>query len=141
MVLGNFALLAGVSPQAINDWFLSMYVDAFDWVVTPNVIGMSQYANSGGFTSKPYIAGGAYISRMSNHCKTCAFNPKLTTGDNACPFSSLYWDFLNRHLATFKSNRRMGIPISNWNKRDPDERQAILERSREVLALLEQNLL
>ncbi len=141
MVLGNFALLVGVSPQGINDWFLSMYVDAFDWVVTPNVIGMSQYANAGGFTSKPYIAGGAYISRMSNHCQSCTFNPKLTSGETACPFSSLYWDFIGRHLETFKNNPRMGIPISNWNKRDPIERQAILERSREVLALLEQNLL
>jgi deoxyribodipyrimidine photolyase-related protein len=141
MVLGNFALLAGISPQAINDWFLSMYVDAFDWVVTPNVIGMSQYANAGGFTSKPYIAGGAYISRMSNHCKSCAFNPKLTSGETACPFSSLYWGFIDRHLETFKNNPRMGIPISNWNKRDPVERNAILERNQEVLALLEQNLL
>jgi deoxyribodipyrimidine photolyase-related protein len=141
MVLGNFALLAGISPQAINDWFLSMYVDAFDWVVTPNVIGMSQYANAGGFTSKPYIAGGAYISRMSNHCKTCAFNPKLTSGDTACPFSSLYWGFINQHLETFKNNPRMGIPISNWNKRHPNERSAILERNQQVLALLEENLL
>ncbi len=141
MVLGNFALLAGVSPQAINDWFLSMYVDAFDWVVTPNVIGMSQYANAGGFTSKPYIAGGAYISRMSNHCKSCAFNPKLTSGETACPFSSLYWDFLDRHGSRFKSNPRMSIPVAAWNKRDPSERQAILERSQEVLGLLEQNLL
>ena len=141
MVLGNFALLAGISPQVTNDWFLSMYVDAFDWVVTPNVIGMSQYANAGGFTSKPYIAGGAYISRMSNHCKTCAFNSKLTSGDTACPFSSLYWDFLDRHGAMFKNNPRMSIPISNWNKRDPSERSAILERSKEVLGLLERNLL
>ena len=139
MVLGNFALLAGIQPQAVNDWFLSMYVDAFDWVVTPNVLGMSQYANAGGFTSKPYVSGGAYISRMSNHCKSCQFNPKLTTGENACPFSSLYWDFLDRHGEKFKTNPRMSIPVSAWKKRDELDRKAILERSQEVLSLLEQN--
>ena len=139
MVLGNFALLAGIDPQALNDWFLSLYVDAFDWVVTPNVIGMSQYANAGGFTSKPYVSGGAYISRMSNHCKSCQFNPKLTTGENACPFSSLYWDFLDRHSEKFKTNPRMSIPVSAWKKRDELDRKAILERSQEVLSLLERH--
>jgi deoxyribodipyrimidine photolyase-related protein len=137
MVLGNFALIAGVRPQEINDWFLIAYVDAFDWVVSPNVLGMSQYADFGSFTSKPYASGGAYISRMSNHCQGCKFNPKKTVGEDACPFSSLYWDFLDRHAITFAKNQRMSMILAGWKKRDPEEKRAILERAGEVKRLLE----
>ena len=137
MVLGNFALIAGVRPQAINDWFLFAYVDAFDWVVSPNVVGMSQYADLGSFTSKPYASGGAYISRMSNHCQGCKFNPKKSVGTDACPFSSLYWDFLDRHAATFAKNQRMSLIMAGWKKRDIDDKKAILERASEVKKLLE----
>jgi deoxyribodipyrimidine photolyase-related protein len=137
MVLGNFALIAGVRPQEINDWFLFAYVDAFDWVVSPNVIGMSQYADLGSFTSKPYASGGAYISRMSNHCLGCEFNPKKSVGDDACPFSSLYWDFLDRHLERFSKNQRMSMVLAGWKKRDPEDKRAILERADEVKRLLE----
>ena len=137
MVLGNFALIAGVRPQAINDWFLLAYVDAFDWVVSPNVLGMSQYADLGSFTSKPYASGGAYISRMSNHCQGCQFNPKKSVGDDACPFSSLYWDFLDRHAQTFAKNQRMSLILAGWKKRDTDDKRAILERAGEVKRMLE----
>jgi deoxyribodipyrimidine photolyase-related protein len=137
MVLGNFALIAGVRPQEINDWFLLAYVDAFDWVVSPNVLGMSQYADAGSFTSKPYASGGAYISRMSNHCQGCQFNPKKSVGEDACPFSSLYWDFLDRHSERFAKNQRMSMILAAWKKRSPDDKQAILERSSEVKRLLE----
>jgi deoxyribodipyrimidine photolyase-related protein len=141
MVLGNFALIAGVRPQLINDWFLFAYVDAFDWVVSPNVIGMSQYADLGSFTSKPYASGGAYISRMSNHCRACRYNPKKSVGEDACPFSSLYWDFLDRHAATFAKNQRMSMILAAWKKRDPEDKQAILERASEVKSLLERDAL
>jgi deoxyribodipyrimidine photolyase-related protein len=137
MVLGNFALIAGVRPQEINDWFLIAYVDAFDWVVSPNVLGMSQYADLGSFTSKPYASGGAYISRMSNHCQGCKFNPKKTVGNDACPFSSLYWDFLDRHAEIFSKNQRMSMILAGWKKRNPEEKLAILERAGEVKQLLE----
>ena len=141
MVLGNFALIAGVRPQEINDWFLLAYVDAFDWVVSPNVLGMSQYADLGSFTSKPYASGGAYISRMSNHCQGCRFNPKKSVGDDACPFSSLYWDFLDRHAATFAKNQRMSMILAGWKKRNIDDKRAILERASEVKKLLENGAL
>ena len=141
MVLGNFALIAGVRPQEINDWFLFAYVDAFDWVVSPNVLGMSQYADLGSFTSKPYASGGAYISRMSNHCAACKFNPKKSIGDDACPFSSLYWDFLDRHAATFAKNQRMGMILAGWKKRSLEDKRAILERASEVKRLLENGAL
>jgi deoxyribodipyrimidine photolyase-related protein len=141
MVLGNFALVAGVSPQELNDWFWFGYVDAYDWVVTPNVIGMSQYADGGSFTSKPYASGGAYINRMSDHCQKCAFDPKQSTGSSACPFNSLYWHFMDRHFERFSKNQRMGVIVANWRKRKLEDKQAILERAEEVLRLLEQNAL
>jgi deoxyribodipyrimidine photolyase-related protein len=137
MVLGNFALIAGVRPQEINDWFLVAYVDAFDWVVSPNVLGMSQYADLGSFTSKPYASGGAYISRMSNHCAGCQFDPKKSVGEDACPFSSLYWDFLDRHSALFSKNQRMSMILAGWKKRKSEDKQAILERAGAVKRLLE----
>jgi deoxyribodipyrimidine photolyase-related protein len=139
MVLGNFALIAGVSPQALNDWFWFGYVDAYDWVVTPNVIGMSQYADGGSFTSKPYASGGAYINRMSDHCQHCAFDPKQTTGSSACPFNSLYWHFIDRHFERFAKNQRMGVIVANWRRRALEDKQAVLERAEEVLRLLEKN--
>ncbi len=137
MVLGNFALLAGIRPQAINDWFLLGFVDAFDWVVTPNVIGMSQYADGGTFTSKPYISGAGYIARMSNHCQHCVYNPKETIGSSACPFNSLYWNFIDQHLISLSSNPRMSLMVANWNKRHTDDKKAILEQAAMVLSQLE----
>ena len=139
MVLGNFALIAGINPQEVNDWFLMGYVDAFDWVVTPNVIGMSQYADLGSFTSKPYAAGAGYISRMSNHCASCSYNPKETLGDTACPFGSLYWDFIDRHTDAFQNNQRMSLIVGSWKKRDPDSKKLILEQAKSVLRRLEKN--
>jgi deoxyribodipyrimidine photolyase-related protein len=139
MVLGNFALIAGINPQEVNDWFLMGYVDAFDWVVTPNVIGMSQYADQGSFTSKPYASGAGYINRMSNHCGSCPYNPKETIGPKACPFASLYWDFVNRHLELFERNQRMSLIVAGWKKRDPDDKNAILRQAKDVLGRLEKN--
>ncbi len=134
MVLGNFALLAGVQPQAVNNWFLEGFVDAFDWVVTPNVIGMSQYADAGSFTSKPYISGAGYINRMSNHCQHCAYKPKETLGTQACPFNSLYWNFIDQHLSSLATNPRMSIIVANWKKRSQADQEAILGQAALVLA-------
>jgi deoxyribodipyrimidine photolyase-related protein len=131
MVLGNWALLAGVDPRAVNAWFLELFVDAFDWVVTPNVMGMSQWADQS-FTSKPYVSGGAYIDRMSDHCGHCPYDPRRSSGPDACPFSSLYWDFIDRHADRLGGNARMGNAVRAWQRRSPGDRTRILERAESV---------
>ena len=118
MVIGLYSLLIGVRPEEINDWFLASYVDAVDWVTTPNVIGMSQFAAGGLMASKPYSATGAYINRMSNYCASCRYNPKESTGPNACPFTSSYWAFLDRHRETLSSNQRMSMQLRNLSRMD-----------------------
>ena len=133
MVLGNWALLAGVEPRQVNDWFLELFVDAFDWVVTPNVMGMSQHADAG-FTSKPYIAGGAYIDRMSDHCARCPYDPRRSVGADACPFTTLYWDFVDRHQGLLAGNPRTGLVAAAWRRRDEADRAAIRARAADVLA-------
>ena len=107
MVLSNLALLTGVSPQEFLDWMREVFIDAADWVMVPNVIGMATHADDGVLMTKPYAAGGAYISKMSKYCKGCVFDPKKRTGDDACPYTTLYWDFLDRHAETFSKNHRM----------------------------------
>ena len=134
MVLGNWALLAGVEPRQVNDWFLEAFVDAFDWVVSPNVLGMSQYADPS-FTSKPYLAGGAYLSRMSDHCRHCPYDPRRSVGDDACPFSTLYWDFVDRNLPLIAANQRTGPVAAAWRRRDEGDRVAIRARAAEVRRL------
>ena len=113
MVVGLYSLLHGVRPGEINDWFLANYVDAVDWVTTPNVIGMSQFADGGIMASKPYSATGAYIDRMSNYCKNCQYKPKESVGPNACPFTTLYWDFLDRHRERLRGNQRLSMQMRN----------------------------
>jgi deoxyribodipyrimidine photolyase-related protein len=109
MVIGLYALLHGVKPHEIHAWFLAVYVDAVEWVELPNVLGMSQYADGGLMVSKPYAASGKYIQRMSNHCKTCRFDPGRATGTDACPFTTLYWDFLDRHRDRFSAHPRAAL--------------------------------
>jgi deoxyribodipyrimidine photolyase-related protein len=133
MVLGNFALIAGVDPRELNDWFLACFVDALDWVVTPNVMGMSQYADLGSFTSKPYAASGKYVHRMSDHCGSCAYDPRSSVGDDACPLNSLYWSFVDRHRDRFAANPRMALIAKNWGRRDPDTKTEILARASTVI--------
>jgi deoxyribodipyrimidine photolyase-related protein len=116
MVLSNLALITGTNPQEFLDWMREVFIDATEWVMVPNVIGMGVHADGGAMMTKPYAAGGAYISRMSNYCKGCAYNPKLRTGDTACPFTTLYWDFLDRHSETFKKNHRMSQQIFGLNR-------------------------
>jgi deoxyribodipyrimidine photolyase-related protein len=123
MVLGNFALLAGVDPFELHEWFLLVYADAYEWVEAPNVIGMSQFADGGLLGSKPYAAGGAYINRMGDHCAQCRYSLKVKSGPDACPFSYLYWDFLARHEALLSKNQRMWTVYDGWRRLAP-ERQA-----------------
>jgi len=111
MVLSNLALITGTNPQEFLDWMREVFIDATEWVMVPNIIGMGVHADGGVMMTKPYAAGGAYISRMSNYCKPCSYNPKLRTGDTACPFTTLYWDFLDRHQETFAKNHRMSQQI------------------------------
>ncbi len=113
MVTGLYALLTGVSPQQLHEWYLAVYVDAVEWVELPNTLGMSQYADGGVMASKPYIASGKYIDRMSNHCKGCRFDPALDAGPDACPFTAHYWAYLRRHEAVLAKNPRMGMQLKN----------------------------
>jgi deoxyribodipyrimidine photolyase-related protein len=131
MVLGDWALLAGVDPRQVNGWFLDLFVDACDWVVTPNVMGMSQFAD-GSFTSKPYIGGGAYIDRMGDHCAHCVYDPRLSSGGQACPFTTLYWDFVDRHADLLAGNARTGNIVRAWRRRPESGRTAILKRADDV---------
>lgn len=129
MVTGLFALLWGAKPNAIHEWYLAMYVDAVAWVEIPNTLGMSQYADGGIVGSKPYIASGAYIDRMSNYCKECPFVPKQAHGDKACPFTTLYWAFVERHQDLLSRNPRLGMQVKNWQRKSEDEQQAILKQA------------
>ena len=129
MVLGLFAMLLGVRPYDVHRWHMSMYADAIDWVSLPNVLGMSQYADGGIVGSKPYCASGNYINRMGDYCQGCRFDPKQATGETACPFTTLYWDFLGRHGKMFEGNRRMGYQLNNLNRKDQNERQEIRQRA------------
>ena len=125
MVTGLYTLLLGVKPQAVHAWYLSVYVDAVEWVELPNTLGMSQFGDGGLMASKPYVASGKYIQRMSNHCKGCKYDPALSTGATACPFTTLYWDFLNRHEVMLKKNPRMAMQLKNLTRLDATARDAI----------------
>jgi deoxyribodipyrimidine photolyase-related protein len=111
MVLGNFALIAGINPQQLTTWMWNSFVDAAEWVMVPNVVGMSQYADGGMLATKPYASGGAYIDRMSNHCKGCKYDRKKRVGEDACPFTVLYWDFFLRHSERFVKNPRVARQV------------------------------
>ena len=129
MVTGLFALLAGVDPQEVHKWYLAVYVDAVEWVELPNTLGMSQYADGGVMASKPYVASGNYINRMSNYCRTCRFDPSEATGEDACPFTTLYWDFLMRHTRKLSANNRMTMQLKNLQRKSDEQREAIRRRA------------
>jgi deoxyribodipyrimidine photolyase-related protein len=129
MVTGLYALLLGVEPKALHAWYLAVYVDAVEWVELPNTLGMSQYADGGVMASKPYIATGQYIARMSPHCKGCRFDPTQRTGERACPFTTLYWDFLMRHEGRLAANPRMSLQVKNLARLAAPERAAVAERA------------
>mgnify|MGYP002128075022 FL=1 len=134
MVLSNLALITGTSPQDFLDWMRRAFIDAADWVMVPNVIGMSLHADGGRLATKPYASGGSYISKMGNFCKGCAFDPKKRVGDDACPFTTLYWDFLQRNRERFAKNHRMGQQLAGINRLG--DLPQLQERAQEVLELL-----
>ena len=137
MVTGNFALLAGIDPAQVHEWYLAVYADAFEWVEAPNTIGMSQFADGGVIASKPYVSSGAYINRMSDHCKSCHYSVSAKTGDKACPFNLLYWHFLDRHRDRFSNNPRMGNMYRTWDRMDADKRKRVLAEGDALLARLD----
>jgi deoxyribodipyrimidine photolyase-related protein len=132
MVTGLYALLLGVEPKQVHGWYLGVYVDAVEWVELPNTLGMSQYADGGIMASKPYAATGKYIERMSNYCAGCRFDPAKSTGDDACPFTTLYWDFLLRHEPMLAKNQRMALQVKNLARLAGPARAAIRERAAEI---------
>lgn len=129
MVLGLFAMLLGVRPWDVHRWHMSMYADAIDWVSLPNVLGMSQYGDGGVVGTKPYAASGNYINKMSDYCAGCRYNPKNAMGEDACPVTTLYWDFLARNRNRLKGNRRMGFQFRNLDRKDDAERRDIRKRA------------
>ena len=137
MITGIFGVTAQITPQQLCDWYLAVYVDAVEWVELPNTAGMALFANGGRFTSKPYIASGAYVKRMSNYCSGCRYQPETRTGADACPMTTLYWNFLDDHEATFGSNPRTALMVKNLQRIAPEERQAIRERAAEMLKNLD----
>ena len=137
MVTGNFALLAGIHPHQVHEWYLIVYADAYEWVESPNVIGMSQFADGGVVGSKPYVSGGNYINRMSDYCRTCRYDVKQRTGPDACPFNLLYWHFLDRHRERFEGNPRMRQMYRNWDRMDEAHREAVVADAEAFLGRLE----
>ena len=129
MVLGQFSLLLGVHPYNFHRWHMAMYVDAVDWVSLPNALGMSQHGDGGIVGTKPYCASGNYIDRMSNYCRACRYNPKSAAGEDACPFTTMYWDFLDRHHDGFAKNRRMTFQVKNLERKSKDELKEIGSRA------------
>jgi len=129
MVTGLFALMLGVQPQQVHAWYLAVYVDAVEWVELPNTLGMSQYADGGLMAGKPYVATGKYIQRMSPYCQGCRYDPAQRIGDTACPFTTLYWDFLMRHEALLAANPRMALQVKNVARLSDAQKQAIRERA------------
>ncbi|GAA6186548.1 cryptochrome/photolyase family protein [Aliiglaciecola sp. NS0011-25] len=139
MVLGNFLLLAGVHPDDVNEWYLIVYADAYEWVEMPNVSGMILYADGGLLASKPYAASGSYINKMSNYCQHCHYNVKLKTGAQACPFNYLYWDFLDRNREKLATNPRLGMPYATLNKMKDDKLRHIRQDSDIFFKALDNN--
>jgi deoxyribodipyrimidine photolyase-related protein len=129
MLICNFCLLAGIHPAAVNEWFLSAYVDAYEWVMVPNVIGMGLNADGGLIATKPYIASANYINRMSNYCQPCRYDRRQRSGADACPFNYLYWSFLLKHEATLRANPRMGRNVLGLRHLEEDERKAVRQQA------------
>ena len=129
MITGNFALLIGADPHAVHEWYLSVYIDAFEWVELPNTLGMSQFGDGGLLGSKPYASSGAYINRMSDHCGSCKYNVKKRVGEDACPFNALYWHFMARNEDVLRGNNRLAMPYRNLEKMDPEVRQSLMDQA------------
>lgn len=136
MVLGNFSLLAALEPVEVNDWFWAMYIDGYDWVMVPNVIGMVLHADGGYVGTKPYAASANYINKMSDYCKPCKYNPKVAVGKDACPFNSLYWDFLARNYKKFEHNHRMVMMMKNLTNKPEEQVQELRDQAKHYIKLM-----
>lgn len=134
MLLSNFCLLAGVAPMEVNDWFLAAFVDAYEWVMLPNVLGMGLNADGGRTATKPYVASANYIHKMSDYCAGCRYDPKTRSGSDACPFNYLYWNFLLQHEQTLRRNPRLGNSVLGLRHLDDDERVRVREQAAAFLA-------
>ena len=141
MVTGNFALLTGLDVKQVQEWYLSVYSDAYEWVEMPNTLGMSLFGDGGIVASKPYASSGQYINKMSDFCKHCFYDVKDSTGPRACPFNALYWTFLHRHRESFARNPRLSFMYGTWDKFNDDKKQAILLRASHVLNNMEEGTL
>jgi deoxyribodipyrimidine photolyase-related protein len=137
MVTGNFALLAGIDPAEVDQWYMVVYADAYEWVEMPNTRGMSLFADGGVVGSKPYAASGAYINRMSDYCGACAYDVRDAAGPRACPFNALYWDFMARHAERFAANQRMSMPLRNMERMPPDRLRAVRARAAAFLTAMD----
>jgi deoxyribodipyrimidine photolyase-related protein len=137
MVTGNFAMLAGIHPAEVCEWYLAVYSDAYEWVELPNTLGMALYGDGGIMASKPYAASGKYIDRMSNFCRGCRYDSKLTTGPKACPFNALYWDFLDRNMEKLARNPRLSNMYATWRRMDSFKQDAIRKHAAQVLETLD----
>lgn len=133
MVTGNFALLAGIDPVAVNEWYLAVYADAYEWVELPNVQGMTLFADGGLLASKPYAASGKYIDRMSDYCRECPYDVRKQTEADACPFNALYWNFVAANREAFAGNPRMAMPLKTLERMKPEKVEALRERARRFL--------
>ncbi len=133
MITGNFALLAQVDPAEVDNWYLGVYIDAFEWVEITNTRGMSQFADGGIMATKPYVSSANYINNMSDHCKSCFYDPKRRTGQGACPFNSLFWNFFDKHQDKLRKNPRIGMVYRNLDRIDPQEKAAIIEQADKYL--------
>ncbi len=138
MITGNFALLAGLHPDAVDEWYLAVYADAYEWVEMPNTRGMALHADGGIVGSKPYAASGAYINRMSDYCAGCRYDFSDAVGVRGCPFNALYWDFIARHAARFAANPRMAMPVRSWRNFAPAKQQALRGRAAALLQQLDE---
>ena len=138
MITGMFGVTAQISPQALCDWYLAVYVDAVEWAELPNTAGMALFANGGRFTSKPYVASGAYVKRMSNYCNGCNYRPETRAGANACPMTTLYWNFLDQHEKAFAANPRTSLMVKNLQRMTAAEREQVRAAANLMLANLDQ---
>jgi deoxyribodipyrimidine photolyase-related protein len=129
MVIGSFCLTAGINPAEVEKWYLGVYIDAFQWVELPNVIGMSQHADGGFLATKPYCCAASYVSKMSNYCTGCMYDPKDRYGDKACPLNALYWDFWLRHQKRFLNNPRIGMAVRQAANMTPAEQSAVRKKA------------
>lgn len=141
MITGNFALLAGLDPKAVHEWYLAVYADAYEWVELPNTLGMALHADGGVLASKPYAASGNYIRKMSNYCDGCAYDPTVAVGERACPFNALYWDFIARHRARFGTNGRMPYVYANWDRMTPERQTDLRNQARAHLVAMREGML